>query len=226
MRGYYSDRLSADRLRRCYEIAPPAVKAYLEAEIDHVISTLSPGDRVLELGCGYGRVLARLGPHARSLFGIDTSLASLLAAREYLGAASSYRLAGMDATRLGFRDGVFDVVLCIQNGISAFAADKGDLFREAVRVARPGGLVLFSSYAERFWPQRLEWFEAQAAEGLIGPIDRERTRDGVIVCRDGFRATTVGPEEFKELAHSVELQAGVMEVGGSSLFCELKVGGQ
>ena len=31
--AYYSDRLNAERLRRCYEVAPPRVQRYLEAEI-------------------------------------------------------------------------------------------------------------------------------------------------------------------------------------------------
>ena len=33
MGGYYENYLSADRLRLCYEIAPPRVQRYLEAEI-------------------------------------------------------------------------------------------------------------------------------------------------------------------------------------------------
>jgi 2-polyprenyl-6-hydroxyphenyl methylase/3-demethylubiquinone-9 3-methyltransferase len=144
-------------------------------------------------------------------------------AREFVGPAGACRLAVMDATRLGFPRDLFDVVLCIQNGISAFGVDKGDLLREAVRVARPGGTVLFSSYAESFWPQRLEWFKIQAEHDLIGEIDLEASRDGVIVCKDGFRATTVGPADFRRLAAALGLTPKIVEVQGSSLFCELIV---
>ena len=38
--------------------------------------------------------------------------------------------------------------------------------REALRVLRPGGLLQLSTYSDRFWPDRLAWFAAQAAEGL------------------------------------------------------------
>jgi hypothetical protein len=34
MSGYYEDKLSAERLRRVYEAATPAVKQYLDAEVD------------------------------------------------------------------------------------------------------------------------------------------------------------------------------------------------
>ena len=219
MPGYYAENLSAGKLRRCYEIAPPAVRAYLDAEINFVVSKLRRSDSVLELGCGYGRVLGRLLPSARLVFGIDTSLPSLMAARSERKA----RLAAMNAVSPGFRNAVFDVVVCIQNAVSAFAVDPCALFREAVRITRPGGLVLFSTYAESFWPERLAWFEIQAAHGLIGEIDYERTGNGVIVCRDGFRATTITPDGFRELAACVGIVPALREVGGSSLFCELTV---
>jgi 2-polyprenyl-6-hydroxyphenyl methylase/3-demethylubiquinone-9 3-methyltransferase len=222
--GYYERRLAAEQLRRCYEVAPPAAQAYLEAEIAHVAVRLRPGDTVLELGCGYGRVLSRLAGRAGTIWGIDTSRASLALAAGFCADevnAGCVRLALMDAATLAFRDRFCDCVVCIQNGVSAFGVDRRALFREAVRVVRPGGRVLFSSYAQRFWPDRLDWFRIQAAAGLIGPIDETATRDGTIVCRDGFRAETVGRGEFRALAASVGLEPRLEEVGGSSLFCEL-----
>ena len=219
--GYYDEKLSAERLRRVYEVATPRVRRYLEAEIEHVASFLKSGDAVLETGCGYGRALTRLADATGRAFGIDTSFASLIMATEALGGRVC--LAQMNAAALGFADGVFDLVACIQNGISAFKADRATLIREAVRVARPGGRVLFSSYAERFWDDRMEWFERQADEGLLGEIDYENTGDGVIVCRDGFRADTVGPGEFSALAAGLDLECSVYEVDGSSLFCEIAV---
>jgi SAM-dependent methyltransferase len=219
--GYYDDELAAERLRRVYELAAPRVRRYLEAELEYVRGRLGPGDVALELGCGYGRVLGSLAEKCRLAIGVDTSFASLALARDYLSTRANVSLVNTDAVRLGCRDNVFDVVVCIQNGISAFHVDPRELMAEAVRVARPGGSVLFSSYAEAFWEERLAWFEAQAAEGLLGEIDFERTGYGVIVCRDGFTATTFAPDDFRALATSLGLIAAFAEVDGSSLFCEI-----
>jgi len=223
MAGYYTDNLAGERLRACYDVAPPAARAYLEGEIEFVLARTFPWACVLELGCGYGRVLMRLLPRVRALAGVDTSLKSLGTARELLGRRSSLHLVAMDAARMAFRDHSFDLTLCIQNGICAFAVDRQALFREAVRVTRPGGTVLFSSYSDRFWPERLAWFEAQAAHGLIGPIDHAATGNGVIACKDGFRSTTLGPDGFAELAAGLGLRVVIQEVEGSSLFCEVIV---
>jgi SAM-dependent methyltransferase len=223
MSGYYAARLSAERLRACYDVAPPRTIRYLEAEIAHVLGHAFPSALALELGCGYGRVLRRLAPRVQVVVGVDNALASLALAREHVAGAGEVRLAAMDAGRTAFRDGVFDLTVCIQNGISAFQVDPPALMREALRITRSGGLVLFSSYSARFWEARLEWFEAQASHGLIGEIDREATHDGVIVCRDGFRAVTVDAEGFRRLVEPLGLVAHIAEVDGSSLFCELRV---
>ncbi|HUV35776.1 MAG TPA: class I SAM-dependent methyltransferase [Patescibacteria group bacterium] len=220
---YYRETLSAGRLRRAYGIAPPRVRRYLEEEVRHVLGHLSPASRVLELGCGYGRVLARIAAWSRFAVGIDTSMGSLVLARRELGQSANYRLLAMDAAQLGFADGVFDCVVCVQNGISAFRVDERRLIGEAVRVTRPGGTILLSSYAEAFWDHRLAWFRIQADEGLIGEIDEERTGRGQIVCRDGFTATTFGPERFRELTASIGVDARMIEVDGSSIFCEIAV---
>ena len=222
--SYYSARLAAERLQRCYDLATPAVRRFLDVESEYVRRRIEPGARVLELGCGYGRVLEDLGvPRGGHLVGIDISLASLCLARSYLDRAAAASLVQMDGVVLGFSDATFDVVCCIQNGISAFHVDQRELLCEAVRVTRPGGKVLFSSYADEFWSERLAWFRIQADHGLVGEIDEEATGGGEIVCKDGFTATTVGPSDFAALAAGLGGVLTIETVAGCSVFCEIEV---
>lgn len=206
-------------MRRCYEIAPPRVQRYLQAEIEFVRERLGPGDRVLELGCGYGRVLDALVKEPVELAGIDTALESLSLAKDAAPGSADRRLARMNAVQLAFSDKSFDLVFCIQNGVCAFNVDQAALLDEALRVLRPGGCVLLSSYAASFWKHRLDWFRRQAAAGLLGEIDEEATGNGVIVCRDGFRAGSMDEEGFAALASGRGVGAEITELDGSSLFC-------
>jgi 2-polyprenyl-6-hydroxyphenyl methylase/3-demethylubiquinone-9 3-methyltransferase len=223
MPSYYTEKLAAERLRACYDLAPPRTRAYLEAEIEFVLGRTRPSMVVVELGCGYGRVLERLLPAVDVVFGIDTSLASLRMASESIGRKPSLRLACMDSIQMGLRDRAFDLTICIQNGICAFAADQQQLIREAMRVTRSGGLVMFSSYTPQFWQHRLEWFEIQSAHHLIGEIDYQTTGNGTIVCKDGFRATTADRTTFEQLVAGLGVTPRLTEVDGSSLFCEIVV---
>jgi len=219
---YYSDNLAAERLKRCYAIAPPRVRQYLQAEIDFVIDRIRPGDVVLDLGCGYGRAMPRLALKAAFVVGIDTSLSSLKFGLSFLQRVRNCLLLKMDAAGMSFLDGSFDAVVCIQNGISAFHVDPFRLLSESIRVARDHGIILFSTYSEKFWQPRLEWFRLQAAEGLIGEIDEEKTGDGTIVCKDGFKATTFSPEQFLALTSKLSVDVNIVEVDESSLFCLIR----
>jgi 2-polyprenyl-6-hydroxyphenyl methylase/3-demethylubiquinone-9 3-methyltransferase len=214
---YYTESLSAERLKRCYDIAPPRTIQYLEAEIRHALKFISSGDRVLELGCGYGRVLERVQEKTKSVTGIDTSFANIIMAKRNLDAD----LYQMNARALGFADDQFDVVLCLQNGISAFKVNPVELMRESIRVTKPSGVCLFSSYSSKFWNDRLKWFELQSEEGLLGEIDYVLTRDENIVCKDGFISTTYRPDEFVEISKELGYRVKIVEVDESSLFCEV-----
>ena len=57
---------------------------------------------------------------------------------------------------------------------------------------------------------------------LEAEIDEKNTGEGLIVCKDGFKAKTVTAQEFRTLASEFGLVPIVTEVDGSSLFCELR----
>jgi len=87
-------------------------------------------------------------------------------------------------------------------------------------VTKDNGIILFSSYSPRVWEARLDWFREQSRFGLIGAIDEKKTLDGAIVCKDGFRATTVSSDQFVELFDEFGLNASITEVDESSIFCK------
>lgn len=218
---YYAERLSGARLERCYEIAPARVRQYLDCELEFALKRIQPGDRVLELGCGYGRILPALAEKAALVVGIDTSGESLQLAGEKLAPYENILLVQMSAAELLFPERSFDLVICIQNGVSAFHVERRRLIEESLRVIRPGGRALFSSYSARFWEDRLDWFRLQSQEGLLGEIDEEKTGAGVIVCKDGFTANAVGEKEFRQLTSGSGADVKIHEVDESSLFCEM-----
>jgi SAM-dependent methyltransferase len=219
--GYYRERLSGVRLFRCYEVASERIRRYLDAEVEFVVSNVGGAGLVLELGCGYGRVMKAVSRFVSRVVGNDVSRESLEFASSYMESCRNYDVFLMDASRMGFSSGVFDCVFCVQNGISAFGVDRKRLVAEAVRVTKDRGVILFSSYSPKIWEARLEWFRKQSLFGLVGEIDEERTCDGTIVCKDGFRATTVSGDEFVELFGELGLDASIIEVDKSSVFCRV-----
>ena len=81
-----------------------------------------------------------------------------------------------------------------------------------------------SSYSEKIWDERLSWFIKQSEEGLLGEIDYERTKDGVIICQNGFKSSTFSGKDFTKLVRELKLDATIEEVDESSTFCVINVG--
>ncbi len=219
--NYYAGKLNAGKLQQVYETDIPRVRQYLEAEIEFVARTLDGSEKVLEIGAGYGRIIKRLAPFARSVTGIDISEDNVRFGKDYLQDAPNCRLLVMDAHGMEF-EGEFDVVCCLQNGLSAIKGDPQNLVGRSVKALAPGGRAYFSTYSGRFWEHRLKWFQEQARKGLLGEIDMEKTKDGRIVCKDGFTATTFSPGELEGLGRASGCAWIVKEVDDSSLFLILR----
>jgi len=218
--NYYSCKLNANKLQRCYEVAPDRVQQFLEAEIDFVLKKIKNNDKILDLGCGYGRVAIRLVEKSKQVVGIDISKDNIHLANEIFK-NENIQFYEMNAIDLFFEDDQFDMTICIQNGISAFMVDPEKLVKEALRVTKKMGKLLFSSYSEKFWEERLKWFKIQAEHGLIGEIDCDLTNNGTIICKDGFKAITYSGQEFLKLALNFDVEARIYEVDNSSVFCEM-----
>ncbi len=220
MSNYYSSRLNSNNLQRCYEIASERINQFLEAEILYSLSKIKPDDRVLDLGCGYGRVTERIKGKAKEVVGIDISQDNIDLAKKFWNDDGLF-FYGMDAKELIFDNNYFDVTLCLQNGISSFTIDPILLIKESLRVTKKSGLLLISTYSEKIWDERLKWFEKQSQEGLIGEIDYNLTKNGEIVCKDNFTATTYTKERFVQLASEFDVELQLTEIDRSSLFFEM-----
>ncbi len=136
---------------------------------------LAPGDRVLDVGAGFGRHVFECARRGADVVALDYAADEVVETRATLGgmvAAGDIdleRVTGVlrgDATRLPFADDSFDVVITsevlehIQDDVAAIA--------EMVRVLRPGGV--FAATVPSWLPETVNWmlsdeYHAPKSEG-------------------------------------------------------------
>jgi SAM-dependent methyltransferase len=90
-----------------------------------------PGERILDLGCGDGALMERLGAQGVAVVGVDSSAEMLEAAR-----ARGLDVRRADARSLPF-DGEFDAVF--SNAVLHWIADQDPVLRSVHRALRPHG---------------------------------------------------------------------------------------
>ncbi len=169
-----------------------------------VAGPLARNARVLEVGCGTGLILERLGAVATSAVGLDLSPGMLRAAR-----ARGLDVVQGLATALPFADESFDLVCSFK--VLAHVPDIRMALGEMARVCAPGGTVLAEFYnpwslrylGKRFGPAgriSARTTEAAVYTRFDSPRQiREILPSGVDLV--GFRGVRV----FTPVAHAVSL---------------------
>lgn len=216
MSNYYAKRLNSQSLFQVYATKIPRIQQYLDEEIGYVCQHLTGKEKVLEIAAGYGRIIRQLAPHCATIVGMDISEDNVELAQDYLKDYPNASMIHMDAHYIHL-DEKFDVVICLQNGLSAIRGDKAEI-DAIIDLLAPGGTAYFSTYSARFWDWRIKWFEEQAKKNLLGELDYNKTKDGIIVCKDGFKATTQTPENYEQIGKRIGLPYEIVEVDRSSLF--------
>ena len=149
------------------------------------------GQRVLDVGCGNGYVLARFAAAGASVTGVDiTETAIDLSRRRFAlaGLAGDFRVA--NAEELPFADATFDVVTSL--GVLHHTPDTERAINEIFRVLKPGGrffLMLYhrDSALYRFKFPILGLLTGKSRQQLVNEVDGAGNPKGAVYSRGEIR---------------------------------------
>lgn len=143
-------------MKKAVEEATPAFREYFRKEEGHY-SDLCRGARVLEMGAGGGRIMAKVAPYASEVVGVDTNEWQIREGKEVCKYENTtfYK---MDACSTEFGNGEFDVVLIPWNFLGALSGKAFDALIEARRILRKDGILSLTVYAENADKYQKEYY--------------------------------------------------------------------
>jgi 2-polyprenyl-3-methyl-5-hydroxy-6-metoxy-1,4-benzoquinol methylase len=146
------------------------------------------GIRAVDLGCGWGTISFALARSVESVVGVDFAEASVrfCSLRHGSDWLSNLSFVQADARQTGLKPRVWDLVVAADLVEHLYPADTLDVYRESLRLLRPGGrLVVWTPSPTHFLERLRRW-------GLLKPdpthVDYKtlaRTRSELENC--GFR---------------------------------------
>ena len=176
------------RLASSYDRLRPADESWLELFDVLVREGGLAGRRVLDVGCGTGRLTVALAELGSRAWGVDSSEEMLAEARARAGRLAAFKRAPAEA--LPFKDGWFERAVL---RLVVHLVDRSRALPEVARVLAPGGRVVIATFRpehfERFWLN--PWFPS------IPEIDRARFPDPASLADEllasGFSRVSVRP---------------------------------
>lgn len=169
--GWQADRMSsrwlaetggqrgADYERHFSDLAASGVDVHGEASF--VAGLLEPGRRVLDAGCGTGRVARELARRGFDVVGVDNDASMLEQARS---AAPELRWVDADLATLDLGER-FDVVVAAGNVVVFLApGTEGEVVRRMAAHVRPGGVLVSGWRTDRM--PRADYDGLAAVAGL------------------------------------------------------------
>ena len=210
---FFSRKEQAEFISRVYAETPYVVQSLFRRESQLLQGALAGSRRVLEVGCGFGRVLEWV-PEAVAYTGIDIG-------RHYVEEAKTRNPRGDwicgDATCLPFQDESFDAVFCIQNTLGNMEGIEGKVISEMRRVCRRKGRLILSVYSEDSFEIRRLWYDRLVDAGIFRRVWLDPEHPRVARSNTGWSSRCFDRKEVRALFGAVSME--IVKLDAFLYFC-------
>ena len=173
-------------------------KKWLNEEANILKKYIKNGAKVLDIGCGDGRILKLLATRTKNQIGIDHDINVVKHAIKKIDDIPIKIIFG-EGINLPFENESFDNVLCLGT-FANLDYERLKVLNEMKRVLKKDGLMIISSYSEDALEERLKLYDK------TGSRIKEKNENGKIIFEDGV-------DNISEQFSREQLESMFSEVG-------------
>lgn len=170
--------------------------------IQEYIDNINPGEKVLDIGCGYGRLTRQLPDLGVTAVGIDINQNELAVANSQQIPGNEVKYIHMSASAMTFPDNHFDhgILLGVLGGVHRVLRQQ--IVHEGVRVLKPGGYLYTGEFTRKKGLKRFVRYVKDALHTRELGSNIVRDRKGEIL----FIAYHFYPQQLRRLFEQNGLQ--------------------
>lgn len=143
---------------RVLEAPTKAYQELFEVERDYLVEKISPNSQVLDVGCGEGRNIKNILAKTKNVFGVDNDQVAVKDAAKNFENIPTVKVIQAEASKLPFKNDFFDAVTFLMI-LPNLANEKQSALAEAVRVLKPNGILILSTFAETAFNERMKIYK-------------------------------------------------------------------
>lgn len=184
---------------------PKPIQEFLDQEIKFIKKYIKPNKVILEVGCGYGRLVKILSKNAKKVVGIDFSKPLLDKAKKNLFDKKNVELFLMNAEDIKFGNRSFDYVLCLDASFGNMPSIELKTLKQMKRVCKQNGEIIISVFSENAKKAQIENYTRIGLKNI-------RDDGKAIHTDEGFYSRRFTKDNLKELFDKINLKCKIIKI--------------
>lgn len=205
---------NVDYWEKLIEEPPESYKLWFEAEKEYLIKNITKNSKVLDIGCGNGRIIKIIASTTKNIVGIDNEIKAINDSKHNLKEYPQIKILLADSKKLPFEDNSFDFIVCMASFVN-FGKYKLKSLKEIRRVIKKEGYILIDVFSDDAFDERIKIYKKFKA-----PI--KQINGTTVVFEDTGISEQFTKEQLIDIFNQAKLRIIEIKKVGIAYLCKLQ----